>query len=88
MRAVKITLTLLGAGMLGALLGLILAYLLGVWMARTYVPHGPNDPRDAPVYVTMGLMMIAAPVGGVIAIGLTGLRLLRRARAATEPRAA
>jgi len=86
--AVKITTKLVAVGLLGAACGVVLAYAGGMWMARSYGPHGPNDPRDAPVYVTMGLMMLAAPAGALLAMGVAIVRILRRGSQRPQTRAA
>ena len=57
----------LGAVALGAV-----GFLIGAWSAQGYVPKGPTDPRDAPLYVQLGLTLLGAITGGT-AGALTGM---------------
>ena len=88
MRAVRIALTLLGAGMAGALVGATAGYLLGMWMAHSYRPDGPTDPGDAPVYVALGLTMFLSLVGGAVGTVAAAVRLWRRSKQVSTPGAA
>jgi hypothetical protein len=54
------------AGLIGgATAGCIGGLALGWWLALSYHRHGPADPGDAPVYVTMGLMAVGACLGAI-----------------------
>ena len=88
MRAVRIALTLLGAGMAGALLGAAAGYVLGMWMAHSYQPYGPRDPGDAPVYVALGLTMLLSLVAGALGIVAAAVRLWLRSKQVSRPGAA
>jgi len=88
MRAVRIALTLLGAGMAGALLGATAGYLLGMRMAHGYRPYGPSDPGDVPVYVVLGLTMFLSLIGGAVGIVAAAVRLWHRSKQVSTPGAA
>jgi TRAP-type C4-dicarboxylate transport system permease small subunit len=51
--------------------------IAGMLMARSYVRHGPSDPADAPVYVTMGLVFMGAIAGAIIGV-IVGVALCVR----------
>ena len=50
----------------GASGGGICGLLFGSLLAFGYHRHGPCDPGDAPVYVSIGLMMVGACLGAII----------------------
>jgi positive regulator of sigma E activity len=75
-----------GALGVGAIAGGIGGLSLGWLLAFGYRRHGPSDPGDAPVYVTMGLVLVGACVGAILGfiIGIIySVRLARRANAIT-----
>ncbi len=54
--------------------------IASIFSLPTYVPHGPGDPRDAPAYVMIGLMIISVVIvvpGSALAC-LTGMWLHKR----------
>lgn len=67
----------------GAIAGSMSGFLLGTVMGLGYHRHGPSDPGDAPVYVTLGLMVLGAYAGAVggFVIGIFySVRFARRAK--------
>jgi membrane protein DedA with SNARE-associated domain len=78
MRVLRIVLLLVTAALAGMLLGAVVGYGIGMWMARSYQPYGPSDPRDAPIYVALGLTMFSAMIGAAIAVVAVSIRLWHR----------
>ena len=84
---VRSALKALAYALVGGSIGATAGWVLGSWMAQSYQPYGPGDPRDAPVYVTMGLMMFGFPLGALLGLGFLAVRLWR-ARRRASPEAA
>lgn len=77
-----------GFGLLGAILFGVAGYLFGAWSSHSYVPRGPTDPGDAPIYVQLGLTLICAIAGGVLgAIGGIAMAVFRRSRVSRDSHA-
>jgi membrane associated rhomboid family serine protease len=69
------------AGLLaGAALGCIGGLSLGWLLALGYHRHGPSDPGDAPVYVSMGLMLVGACLGALAGFVIGVIYCVRLAR--------
>ena len=67
---VRYTAICLVALIVGAALGAVGGLSLGWLLALSYHRHGPSDPGDAPVYVAIGLTMLASFAGALV--GLAG----------------
>jgi|GEM_PF-2036948 len=69
------------AGLLaGAAVGCIGGLSLGWLLALGYHRHGPSDPGDAPVYVSIGLMLVGACLGAIIGFAIGVIFCVRLAR--------
>ena len=58
---------------LGAIAGGACGLSLGWFLGLGYQRQGPHDPGDAPVYVTMGLIMVGLCVGAIVGL-IIGIR--------------
>ena len=56
------------ASLAGAMVGVGGGWMLGWFLALGYHRRGPSDPGDGPVYATLGLMMVGAWVGAIVAL--------------------
>ena len=85
----------LGISIVGLLAGTIAGDVSGLslgWLlAFSYHRHGPSDPGEAPVYVTIGLTVVGACVGAVagLIIGIVySVRLAKRHKGSSSVRPA
>jgi len=64
----------------GAVVGCVGGLALGWVLALGYHGHGPSDPGDAPVFVTMGLTLSGACLGAVVGLAVSIILCVRSAR--------
>lgn len=74
------TLLSLAASLASAVLGGIGGMVLGWHLAFGYHKRDPSDPADAPVYVTMGLILVGASLGALIGLVVGIILCVRAAR--------
>ncbi len=64
----------------GATVGGVCGLMLGWLLSLGYHRHGPSDPGDAPVYVSIGLMMVGACLGAILGLAIGVIFCMRFAR--------
>jgi hypothetical protein len=71
---------LVTAIVVGAGVGFLCSFLVGLYLMASYHKQGPNDPTDAPAMLAMGLMLIAVCLGAIVGLTVGVIFCVRLAR--------
>ena len=79
--------TLLTNIVIGFGVGIVVGFLVGLYLMLTYHKQGPRDPGDAPAMVAAGVILIGSCLGAVggLAAGITFCVRLARRKPSTQP---